>query len=104
MMRGRLISNLFGLTQNNPWRVWVYGLKEREPAAERNIKSLLNSACLRLTNKFRHPFFYHEEAIISLVDIGDSFKSSYLFLDVSFINSFANLLMGKGMTLWMWSL
>ncbi|MFZ8859710.1 MAG: Piwi domain-containing protein [Thermocrinis sp.] len=112
MMRGRLISNLFGLTQNNPWRVWVYGLKEREPAAERNIKSLLNSACLRLTNKFRHPFFYHEEAIISLVDIGDSFKTDDYILEKqlsfsgwflngqemwgTFINSFANLLMSKG--------
>ena len=107
-----MISNLFGLTQIKPWRVWVYGLKVKEAAVERNIKSLLNSACLRLTNKFRHPFFYQGEAIISLVDIGDGFEDDYYILERgsfnpdyflngqeawgTFINSFANLLMSKG--------
>jgi len=107
-----LISNLFGLHQTKPWQVWLYRVKEKEPAVDRNIKSLLNSACLRLTNKFRHPFFYEEETIISLVDIGKSFEVADYILErqlslsgyflngqevwKTFINSFANLLMSKG--------
>jgi hypothetical protein len=92
--------------------VWVYGLEVKEAAVDRNIKSILNSACLRLTNKFRHPFFYYGEAIISLVDIGNSFEGDYYILEKplpfsgyfldgqevwgTFINSFANLLMSEG--------
>jgi len=112
MAEGILISNLFGLRQTKPWQVWLYRVKGKETAVDRNIKSLLNSACFRLTNKFRHPFFYEEETIISLVDIGKSFEVADYILErqlslsgcflngqevwKTFINSFANLLMSKG--------
>jgi hypothetical protein len=109
MAEGILISNLFGLHQTKPWQVWRYRLKDKETAVDRNRKSLLNSACFRLTNKFRHPFFYEEETIISLVDIGASFETEDYILEQqsfifgyflsgqdawnTFINSFENLLM-----------
>jgi hypothetical protein len=112
MIKRELISNLFGLTQDNPWQVWSYRLKKTESAVDRNIKSLLNSACLRLLNRYEEPFFYDGETIISLVDIGDSFETDYYILEkqsfiseyflsglgawATFINSFANLLMRYG--------
>jgi len=104
-------SNLFGLTQNNPLPVWTYRLRKKEEAINRHIKSLLNSACLRLLSESedKHPFFYDGETIISLVDIGDSFETDDYILEKhsfipeyflsgpeawdTFINSFANLLM-----------
>lgn len=104
-------SNLFGLTQNNPLPVWTYRLRKKEDAINKHIKSLLNSACLRLLSESedKHPFFYDGETIISLVDIGDSFETDDYILEKqsfipeyllsgpeawdTFINSFANLLM-----------
>jgi len=90
-------------------QVWTYRLKKTESAVDRNIKSLLNSACLRLLNRYEKPFFYDGETIISLVDIGNSFETDYYILEKhsfipeyflsgpevwdTFINSFANLLM-----------
>jgi hypothetical protein len=112
MIKRELISNLFGLTQDNPWQVWTYRLKKTESAVDRNIKSLLNSACLRLLNRYEEPFFYDGETIISLVDIGNTFETDYYILEKqsfipeyslsspetwdTFINSFANLLMRYG--------
>jgi hypothetical protein len=109
MTKEGLISNLFGLTQNEPLRVWIYRLKEKESASNEHIRFLLNSACWRLLNEYRKPFFYDRETIISLVDIGDSFEDDYYVLEKeffnpeyflsspeawsTFINSFANLLM-----------
>jgi argonaute-like protein implicated in RNA metabolism and viral defense len=112
MMGKGLISNLFGLTQNEPLQVWTYRLKEKESASNKHIKFLLNSACWRLLytyKEYKKPFFYEGETIISLVDIGDSFEDDYYVLEKesfnpkyflsspeawsTFINSFANLLM-----------
>jgi len=111
MMGKGLISNLFGLTQNNPLPVWTYRLRKKENTINKHIKSLLNSACLRLLSESedKHPFFYDGETIISLVDIGDSFETDDYILEKqsfipeyllsgpeawdTFINSFANLLM-----------
>jgi hypothetical protein len=112
MTKEGLISNLFGLTQNEPLQVWTYRLKEKESASNKHIKFLLNSACWRLLytyKEYEKPFFYDEETIISLVDIGDSFEDDYYVLEKesfnpeyflsspqawgTFINSFANLLM-----------
>ncbi|MFZ8860656.1 MAG: Piwi domain-containing protein [Thermocrinis sp.] len=112
MTKEGLISNLFGLTQNEPLQVWTYRLKEKESASNKHIKFLLNSACWRLLytyKEYEKPFFYDEETIISLVDIGDSFEDDYYVLEKEsfnpeyflsspqawgiFINSFANLLM-----------
>jgi hypothetical protein len=89
--------------------VWTYRLREKENAIEQHVRSLLNSACLRLLNEYRKPFFYDGETIISLVDIGDSFETDDYILEKqffipeyflsspeawdTFINSFANLLM-----------
>jgi hypothetical protein len=112
MIKRELISNFFGLTQDNPWQVWTYRLKKTESAVDRNIKSLLNSACLRLLNRYEEPFFYDGETIISLVDIGNTFETDYYILEKqsfipeyslsspeawgTFINGFANLLMRYG--------
>jgi len=112
MMGKGLISNLFGLTQNEPLQVWTYRLREKEKAIKKHVRSLLNSACLRLLNKYRKPFFYDRETIISLVDIGDSFETDDYILEKqffipeyflsspeawdTFINSFANLLTRYG--------
>ncbi len=111
MVEETFVSNLFGLTQNNPLPVWTYRLKKKEDAINKHIKSLLNSACLRLLSesKDKHPFFYDGETIISLVDIGDSFETDDYILEKqsfipeyffngpevwnTFINSVANLLM-----------
>jgi hypothetical protein len=112
MAKGGLISNLFGLTQNEPLRVWIYRLKEKESASNKHIRFLLNSACWRLLytyKEYEKPFFYEGETIISLVDIGDSFEDDYYVLEKesfnpeyflgtpeawsTFINGFANLLM-----------
>ncbi|AHE96846.1 hypothetical protein THERU_05020 [Thermocrinis ruber] len=112
MTKGELISNLFGLTQNEPLQVWTYRLKEKETASNKHIRFLLNSACWRLLytyKEYEKPFFYDRETIISLVDIGDSFEDDYYVLEKessnpeyffsspqawsTFINSFANLLM-----------
>jgi hypothetical protein len=111
MVKETFVSNLFGLTQNKPLPVWTYRLRKKEDAINKHIKSLLNSACLRLLNesKDKHPFFYDGQTIISLVDIGDSFETDdyilekqsfipeYLFSGPeawgTFINSVANLLM-----------
>jgi hypothetical protein len=112
MTKEGLISNLFGLTQNEPLQVWTYRLKEKESASNKHIKFLLNSACWRLLytyKEYEKPFFYEGETIISLVDIGDSFEDDYYVLEKesfnpeyflsspkawnTFINSFANLLM-----------
>jgi hypothetical protein len=111
-MRGKgLISNLFGLTQNEPLQVWTYRLKEKESASNKHIRSLLNSACWRLIRKHKEPFFYEGETIISLVDIGDGFEDDYYILErgsfnpdyflsgreawSTFIKGCANLLMMK---------
>ena len=112
MMGKGLISNLFGLTQNEPLQVWTYRLREKEKAIKKHVRSLLNSACLRLLNKYRKPFFYDRETIVSLVDIGDSFETDDYILEKqffipeyflsspeawdTFINSFANLLTRYG--------
>jgi len=112
MMGKGLISNLFGLTQNEPLQVWTYRLKEKESASNKHIRFLLNSACWRLLytyKEYKKPFFYDGETIISLADIGDSFEDDYYVLEKesfnpeyflsspeawsAFINSFANLLM-----------
>jgi hypothetical protein len=112
MTKEGLISNLFGLTQNEPLQVWTYRLKEKESASNKHIRFLLNSACWRLLytyKEYKKPFFYDGETIISLVDIGDSFEDDYYVLEKesfnpeyflsspeawsTFINSFANLLM-----------
>jgi hypothetical protein len=111
MAQETFVSNLFGLTQKNPLPVWTYRLKRKESAINKHIKSLLNSACLRLLSesKDKHPFFYDGEIVISLVDIGDSFETDDYILEKqsfipeyffsspeawnTFINSFANLLM-----------
>jgi putative glutamate--cysteine ligase/putative amino acid ligase len=112
MMGKGLISNLFGLAQNEPLQVWTYRLKEKESASNKHIRFLLNSACWRLLytyKEYEKPFFYDRETIISLVDIGDSFEDDYYVLEKesfnpgyflsspeawsTFINSFANLLM-----------
>jgi hypothetical protein len=112
MTKEGLISNLFGLTQNEPLQVWTYRLKEKEFASNKHIRFLLNSACWRLLytyKEYERPFFYEGETIISLVDIGDSFEDDYYVLEKesfnpeyflsspqawgTFINSFANLLM-----------
>jgi hypothetical protein len=111
MVEEAFVSNLFGLTQNNPLPVWTYRLRKKENAINKHIKSLLNSACLRLLSESedKHPFFYDGETIISLVDIGDSFETDDYILEKqsfipeyflsgleawdTFINSFANLLM-----------
>jgi hypothetical protein len=111
MMGKGLISNLFGLTQNEPLQVWPYRLKEKESASNKHIRFLLNSACWRLLSESedKHPFFYDGETIISLVDIGDIFETDDYILEKqsfipeyflsgpeawdTFINSFANLLM-----------
>jgi hypothetical protein len=112
MTKEGLISNLFGLIQNEPLQVWVYRLKEKESASNKHIRFLLNSACWRLLytyKEYKKPFFYEGETIISLVDIGDSFEDDYYVLEKesfnpeyflsspeawsTFINSFANLLM-----------
>jgi hypothetical protein len=111
MAQETFVSNLFGLTQKNPLPVWTYRLKKKESAINKHIKSLLNSACLRLLSesKDKHPFFYDGETVISLVDIGDSFQTDDYILEKqsfipeyffsspeawnTFINSFANLLM-----------
>jgi hypothetical protein len=112
MTKGELISNLFGLTQDEPLQVWTYRLKEKESASNKHIRFLLNSACWRLLytyKEYKKPFFYDGETIISLVDIGDSFEDDYYVLEKeffnpeyffsspqawgTFINSFANLLM-----------
>jgi len=107
-----LLSNLFGLAQNEPLQVWTYRLKEKESASNKHIRFLLNSACWRLLyayKEYKKLFFYDGETIISLVDIGDSFEDDYYVLEKesfnpeyflsspeawsTFINSFANLLM-----------
>jgi hypothetical protein len=112
MTKEGLISNLFGLIQNEPLQVWAYRLKEKESASNKHIRFLLNSACWRLLytyKEYERPFFYEGETIISLVDIGDSFEDDYYVLEKesfnpeyflsspeawsTFINSFANLLM-----------
>jgi len=112
MTKGRLLSNLFGLAQNEPLQVWTYRLKEKESASNKHIRFLLNSACWRLLyayKEYKKLFFYDGETIISLVDIGDSFEDDYYVLEKesfnpeyflsspeawsTFINSFANLLM-----------
>jgi len=111
MAQETFVSNLFGLTQNKPLPVWTYRLKKKEDAINKHIKSLLNSACLRLLSESeeKHPFFYDGETIISIVDIGDSFETDDYVLEKqsfipeyflsspeawdTFINSFANLLM-----------
>jgi hypothetical protein len=112
MIKEKLISNLFALTQNKPLRVWTYRLKEKESASNKHIRFLLNSVCWRLLYTYKEhekPFFYDGETIISLVDIGDSFETDYYILEKesfnpeyflstpeawgTFINSFANLLM-----------
>jgi len=112
MMGKGLISNLFGLTQNEPLQVWTYRLKEKESASNKYMRFLLNSACWRLLytyKEYKKPFFYDRETIISLLDIGDSFEDDYYILEKesfnpeyflsspeawgTFINSFANLLM-----------
>jgi hypothetical protein len=80
MTKEGLISNLFGLIQNEPLQVWAYRLKEKEFASNKHIRFLLNSACWRLLytyKEYKKPFFYEGETIISLVDIGDSFKDDY---------------------------
>ncbi len=112
MMGKGLISNLFGLTQKSPLPVWTYRLRVKENAIKKHVRSLLNSACLRLLNKYGKPFFYDRETIISLVDIGDSFETDDYILEKqffipeyflsspeawdTFINSFANLLTRYG--------
>ena len=112
MIKGGLVSNLFGLTQKSPLPVWTYRLREKENAIKKHVRSLLNSACLRLLNEYRKPFFYDKETIISLVDIGESFETDDYILEKqffipkyflsspeawdTFINSFANLLMRYG--------
>lgn len=111
MAQETFVSNLFGLTQNKPLPVWTYRLRKKENAINKHIKSLLNSACLRLLSESeeKHPFFYDGETIISIVDIGDSFETDDYILEKqsfipeyflsspeawdTFINSFANLLM-----------
>ncbi len=110
-MGKRLISNLFGLAQNEPLQVWTYRLKEKEPASNKHIKSLLNSACWRLIHKYKEPFFYEGVTIVSLIDIGDGFEDNYCILEResfnpdyflsgqeawrTFIKGCANLLMMK---------
>jgi hypothetical protein len=112
MIKGGLVSNLFGLAQKSPLPVWTYRLREKENAIKKHVRSLLNSACLRLLNEYRKPFFYDKETIISLVDIGNSFETDDYILEKqffipeyflsspeawdTFINSFANLLMRYG--------
>jgi hypothetical protein len=114
MIKGGLVSNLFGLAQKSPLPVWTYRLREKENAIKnkKHVRSLLNSACLRLLNKYGKPFFYDRETIISLVDIGDSFETDDYILEKqsfileyflsgpevwdTFINSFANLLTRYG--------
>jgi hypothetical protein len=112
MMGKGLISNLFGLAQKGPLPVWTYRLRGKENAIKKHVRSLLNSACLRLLNKYGKPSFYDRETIISLVDIGDSFETDDYILEKqvfipkyflsspeawdTFINSFANLLMRYG--------
>ncbi|MFZ8784298.1 Piwi domain-containing protein [Thermocrinis sp.] len=111
MMGKGLISNLFGLTQNEPLQVWTYRLKGKESASNKHIRSLLNSACWRLIHKYKEPFFYEGERIISLIDIGDGFGDNYYILEResfnpeyflsgqeawgTFIKGCANLLMMK---------
>ncbi len=106
-----MISNLFGLTQNEPLQVWTYRLKEKESASNKHIRSLLNSACWRLIHKHKEPFFYEGETIISLMDIGEGFEDDYYILEResfnpeyflsgreawrTFIKGCANLLMMK---------
>ena len=112
MMGKGLISNLFGLAQKSPLPVWTYRLRGKENAIKKHVRSLLNSACLRLLNKYGKPFFYDRGTIISLVDIGDSFETDDYILEKqvfipkyflsspeawdTFVNSFANLLMRYG--------